>query len=73
MQRENIKNSLLRTLSGDNFVYPDSIRSARNLTCFILKDSHKKYLGIFEPEKMIRKSDFAGQVGTNIPAESISG
>ena len=73
MQRENIKNSLLRTLSGNNFVYPDSIRSARNLTCFISKDSHKKYLGILEPEKMIRKSDFVDQIGSNISAESING
>ena len=73
MQRENIKNSLLRTLSGNNFVYPDSIRSTRGLTCFISKDSHKKYLGILEPEKIIRKSDFVDQIGSNISAESING
>ena len=73
MQRENIKNGLFRTLSGDIFIYPDSLRFTGDLGCFILKDSHEKYLGITGPEKLVLESYFTDQVGNDIAFESICG
>ncbi len=73
MQRENIMNSLFKTLSEDLFIYPDSLRFTGDLACFILKDSHEKYLGIMGPEKLVRQNDFKDQTSSSIPTEGISG
>ncbi len=73
MQIENIKKNLLSTLSEDFYVYPDSFRFTEDFACFILKDSHEKYLGVIGPEKIHKKIGLGSQFGRDISIESING
>lgn len=71
MERENIKKSLFEALSGEFFIYSDSLRFSGDIAIFTLKNSSEKYLGIIGPEKMVKESSFTGQIVNDIMYNSL--